>query len=302
MLLSKASAVARRAAHVARTQGFKGLLHAARRRVTGGRARCLDEGVALVRGRRGLEIGGPSELFSAGGALPLYPHVASLDGCNFSHRTLWEGELGEGTTFRYDPRRPPGTQWIREAIELTDIPDGQYEVVLSSHTLEHVANPVRALLEWIRVLGQEGALILVLPHKETTFDHLRATTDLEHLWRDHAEGVDEGDRTHLADVLAHHDLSRDPGVGSRSEFEARCRDNERIRAIHHHVFDTRLATALVASVGLEIAAVEALLPSHIVVMAEKPASWAPGRRAAVPGALETWLERSPFEADRRPRR
>ena len=31
-----------------------------------------------------------------------------------------------------------------------------YDVLLSSHTLEHIANPLRALSEWKRIVGDDG--------------------------------------------------------------------------------------------------------------------------------------------------
>jgi hypothetical protein len=57
--------------------------------------------------------------------------------------------------------------------------------VLSSHCLEHVANPILALREWLRVMTPDGTLVLVLPHKEGTFDHQRPTTTLGHMIDDY---------------------------------------------------------------------------------------------------------------------
>jgi SAM-dependent methyltransferase len=115
--------------------------------------------------KRGIEIGGPSpEIFGP----HIYPAITSLDNVNF--KTTWEGSIQEGNTFVFHPSRPPGRQYIREATALVDIPSASYDFLLSSHTLEHTANPILALREWLRVLKDNGVVVLVLPHKEGTFD------------------------------------------------------------------------------------------------------------------------------------
>jgi SAM-dependent methyltransferase len=43
--------------------------------------------------------------------------------------------------------------------------DGKYDFVFSSHCLEHIWLPQKALKEWLRILKPEGFLVLFLPHK-----------------------------------------------------------------------------------------------------------------------------------------
>ena len=283
---------------VLQRHGIRGLLMRAGRRILPRKARCSRLCAVLLEGRSGLEIGGPSELFSARGVLPVYPVVSRVDNCNFASHTLWEGRIEEGLTFRFDPSKPPGRQYIAEAGDLSPIPAERYDFVLSSHTLEHSANPLQALREWTRVLGIGGVLVLVLPHKEGTFDHQRPVTSLSHLEADLAEGTTESDLTHLPEILALHDLSRDPAAGTRAAFAARCELNAENRCLHHHVFDTSLAVAVVDHMGLQILGVEALLPFHIIVVARKLAA---GEKPDNTGYREPTGEhfrRSPFEADR----
>jgi hypothetical protein len=45
---------------------------------------------------KGLEIGGPSEMFSNNGYIPLYKIVKCLDGINFSNDTIWTGKMRGG--------------------------------------------------------------------------------------------------------------------------------------------------------------------------------------------------------------
>src|SRR5438874_2000724 len=48
-----------------------------------------------LRLRRGLEIGGPSELMKDEGPIPIYDVLRSLDNCLYSGSTIWTGEVRE---------------------------------------------------------------------------------------------------------------------------------------------------------------------------------------------------------------
>ncbi|MBM4131369.1 class I SAM-dependent methyltransferase, partial [bacterium] len=207
-----------------RSGGAGALLVAAWRRVRPHRVRGFAARRADFAGLTGLELGGPSPLFGPRGSLPVYPVAGRLDNVNFSHRTAWEGAIREGETFRFRPGADPGTQFVAEAGSLPFVDDAAYDFVLSSHCLEHLANPLAALAEWRRVLRPGGSLVLVVPHRDGTFDHRRPVTSLNHLEADLERGTDEGDLTHLEEILRLHDLARDPGAGDGAAFAARSRD------------------------------------------------------------------------------
>jgi len=61
---------------------------------------------------------------------------------------------------------------------------------------------------------------------------------------DYANNVGEDDLTHLPEILALHDLSRTKRRHLRNNSTSRCLDNIFQEAIHHHVFDTHTALAL----------------------------------------------------------
>jgi SAM-dependent methyltransferase len=198
-----------------------------------------------LTGKRGLEIGGPSTVFSpaAQGKYtpipPVYSIAASVDNCNFGTDTTWSrGEAGH--TFRYLPDKEPGLQYIHDATELTSIADGTYDFLLASHILEHLANPLRALKEFHRVLKPRGWVLILVPNQVHTFDHRRPVTTFAHLQADFAAGTNEGDLTHLDEILALHDLERDRPAGSPEEFRERCLRNRELRCMHHHVFSLEL--------------------------------------------------------------
>ncbi len=197
---------------------------------------------AFFYNKKGLEIGGPTQLFRKNQALPLYGLCESLDGCNFSSDTIWEGKIDK--TYSYDKGKPPGHQYICEADNLSGIPDEKYDFLISCHSLEHIANPVKALLEWRRVLKPNGILCIIVPEKAYTFDHNRQYTTMDHLIDDYKNNTDESDLTHLEEILQLHDLSKDPGAGGAEKFKARSVANYQNRCFHHHVYNIPLLKAL----------------------------------------------------------
>lgn len=262
------------------------------------RAACAKLCEERVSGKVGLEIGGPSGIFSRRGLLPVYRHAARMDNCNFATQTVWEGEIQEGTAFRPEGRSASGAQFIREASDLTGIADETYDFVCSSHTLEHVANPLRAMAEWLRVLRVGGTLVLVLPHKDRTFDHRRPVTALDHVIEDQARNIGEDDLSHLEEILELHDLSQDPAAGDFEAFKARSLENRVNRCLHHHVFDTDLAVRLVDHAGLQILAVEGAGAFNIIVQSSKPSPDSSPDNQTFLADTAAFRRDSPFPMDR----
>jgi SAM-dependent methyltransferase len=287
-----------RLAFVLKSRGLSGTLRAVVGRVFAPRAHCFRESGPLLASKVGLEIGGPSSVFSRRGLFPVYAVVGGLDNCNFSPNTLWKGAIREGSTFRYDKEHAPGHQYILEASDLAVIPSNTYDFVLSSHTLEHTANPLRALQEWLRVLKAHGLLVLVLPHKDGTFDHRRPVTPLEHIIEDFERGTTEEDLTHLPEILALHDLSRDPEAGDFAAFKVRSEGNVENRCLHHHVFDSEAVVRLIDHLGLELHAVEPIRPYHIFAVAEKLSKGQLAHNELFRGSGAEYRRRSPFPSDR----
>ena len=209
----------------------------------------VDNYLSYAVGRKGVEIGGPSVLFKT--ALPVYKKIKSLDCVNFSGQTLWEGGIKAGLNFQFIGQRI-GYQFLSEATDLADIADGSYDLVLSSNCLEHIANPIKALLEWRRVLMKGGVLILVLPNKAVNFDHNRPITSLDHLVEDFRKNTSERDLTHLSEILNLHDLSKDPMAGDLESFRKRSLDNYNNRTLHHHVFDQGVIKAMLQYAGFDV--------------------------------------------------
>lgn len=267
-----APSLGQRLARRLRSGGVRWLVDAVRDRLAPPRPAMRDSVLAALAARRGLEIGGPSRVFGPRGPLPVYPRAARIDNVNFATETAWEAQLRDGGEFRFAASHAPGTQWLREATELTGLGAAAYDFVLSSHCLEHVANPLAALREWRRVTRDGGHLVLILPDPTKTFDHRRPVTTLAHLREDFARHTREDDQTHLAEILASHDVARDAGVGSAEEFAARAARNAENRCLHHHVFDLALMSGALAETGWRVVATEAVRPIHLVAFAQKDAA------------------------------
>jgi ubiquinone/menaquinone biosynthesis C-methylase UbiE len=118
----------------------------------------------LITAKTALEIGGPSEIFST--VFRVYDKIEHLDIVDFSDSSIWH---------------PKSRSVI--VSEATDLKvDGPYDLVMASHVLEHIANPLKAVLEWKRV-SPGGHIVIVTPVKERTFDHNREATPFDHLWK-----------------------------------------------------------------------------------------------------------------------
>ncbi len=246
-----------------------------------------------LRGKRALEIGGPTIYFDDHGVLPIYGELATVDNCQFSERTVWTGAVA--TQFRYHPRKSPGHQFICDGTHLTPIKSGSYDCFLASHCLEHIANPLRALAEWRRILTADGLGLILLPHKEVTFDWRRPVTPLAHMVADHERDVGEDDSTHFEEIMSLHDLSKTPEYPDLEAFRARCFANHAQRAMHQHVFTTHSAVELIDYAGFQALQVDAMRPNHIAILMRK--SEARDNRALLAPSAG-WRSRSPFEADR----
>jgi SAM-dependent methyltransferase len=265
-------------------------------RATGHYSRRLpDSFIAPLSGAHALEIGGPSAVFGASGLLPVYPVLAGVDGVQWSAETMWHS-LDAQQGYRPDGERS-GELHVIDGIDLDPLSDAAYDAVLSSHVLEHIANPLRALGAWRRVTRPGGHLLIVVPHMAGTFDHQRPLTPLSHMIEDLERDVGEDDLTHVEETLRLHDRSRDSEPGDQETWAERRRRNATTRLLHHHTFTTPGALVLFDHAGLELIAVETRFPHDIYVLGR----WPSGAERADNTAFLTERRRSPFRVDYRTR-
>ena len=137
--------------------------------------RVFIENKLLFIDKKGIEIGGPSKVFKETGAFPIYNVIKNLDNINYSSETFWSS-IEEGNNYCFQDSKEHGRQIIADAVDLSKISNDSYDFMLASHIIEHVANPLKALLEWKRILKKNGILVIIAPDMRRTYDRKRALT------------------------------------------------------------------------------------------------------------------------------
>jgi SAM-dependent methyltransferase len=72
--------------------------------------------------------------------------------------------------------------------------DKSVDFVFASHVIEHFPDPIAALEEWIRVARRY--VVLVVPHRDRTFDRDRPVTPVEELLERHRSGFHSDEDRH----------------------------------------------------------------------------------------------------------
>jgi len=123
---------------------------------------------------------------------------------------------------------------IADGENLRAFRDCSLDFVVASHVVEHLRNPIGAIDSWTRSLKDEGYLILVIPHKNFTFDKDRSITPISHLADDAEHPSNERDFNHYREYAEFVQKQ----TGENIEIEAR-RLRDSSFSIHMHVFDNQ---------------------------------------------------------------
>lgn len=143
---------------------------------------------------------------------------------------------------------------IRDAHDLSPIADNSIDFIASSHTIEHLVNPLLALKEWVRVLKPGGTMYSVIPNYRNTFDHKREPTSLEHLVEDLREGNTSSDWFHICEFLRNYDCEKDfVFKGDKDKHFEEFIQAPNLRT-HYHVFDLPLCYSMHEYIGLRTSA------------------------------------------------
>jgi len=185
----------------------------------------------ITKDMSGVEIGGPSSTGS-----DIYKSTRNLDNVVFAKETVWEKHSNnynfiEGKT---------GKTIFNDAVNITNVRDATYDFLFASHCLEHIANPLKALKEWLRIIKDDGHIILILPEKSFCFDHKRQISSFSSILSQYEKDVGEDDLSTLQEILANHDLSMDLPAGTFQQFKERSLRNFENRCLHHYVYSPEL--------------------------------------------------------------
>ncbi len=97
---------------------------------------------------------------------------------------------------------------LDDAETLATIGESRFDFLVAGHVLEHVRNPMHAILAWLRVVKPGGRIYLIVPDKRRTFDRHRVRTTLEHHILDYLQPSAQRDLEHYleyARYVYHHE-------------------------------------------------------------------------------------------------
>ena len=181
----------------------------------------------ITNNKMGVEIGGPS--FYTGSII--YKNALNMDNVIFSSTTVWSNHTPE---YNYYSGK------TGNSVNISNVDNKTYDFVFGSHCLEHIANPLKAIYEWLRIVKDGGFIIMILPEKSQCFDHKRSVSSFSTLLSQYNKNVGEDDLSTLSEILENHDLSMDPPAGDLHNFTRRSLDNYNNRCLHHYVYSPDL--------------------------------------------------------------
>jgi SAM-dependent methyltransferase len=185
----------------------------------------------IVHNKFGVEIGGPSST-----GVFIYKNVYNMDNVIFSKNTIWSNHTEEYNFYQ----NKKGKVIINDAVNISNIENDYYDFCFSSHSLEHIANPLKAIKEWLRIIKKNGYIIIIVPEKSVCFDHKREYSKFSTLLSQYVKNVGEDDLSTLPEILINHDLSLDLPAGDLGSFTKRSLDNFNNRCLHHYVYNDEL--------------------------------------------------------------
>jgi SAM-dependent methyltransferase len=186
----------------------------------------------ITNNKLGIEIGGPS---SHTGNI-IYENASSIDNVIFSKDTVWSSHTEDYNYYK----NKKGKVIINDAVNISLIQNENYDFCFSSHSLEHIANPLKAINEWLRIIKKDGYIIVIVPEKSVCFDHKRNYSNFSTLLSQYEKNVGEDDLSTLSEILMNHDLNMDPPAGDIKSFTKRSLDNFNNRCLHHYVYNDDL--------------------------------------------------------------
>ncbi len=137
--------------------------------------------------------------------------------------------------------------------ELTAVADNCYDFCISNHVLEHLEDPLKALLNWLRVLKPGGILYLSVPLPDNIVDRRRQSSPLDHLINDHR--LPEKDQTEYLRLRTEHFVDFVRGAemyAGRDDAFCRAKAEELLAmnySIHYHVFAEDVLRQLLGAVS-----------------------------------------------------
>lgn len=203
-----------------------------------------------------LEIGGPTLLFTNDYPFPIYNLFNKIDNIN-----LYDMK-DSFTTIKTSVNNSIYNTTYSDISQI----DNRYDILISSHCIEHVANPIKFLNDYKKILNNDSDsyILTFLPNKSEFWDSIRDTTTIDHLISDFLNNTEEDDKTHKDEnLLVNHPYKinvNHPDKPSNISYEEMVENNVNYRIMHHHCFDLNLCVQLHEYLNFETLA--CFIPSY----------------------------------------
>ena len=202
--------------------------------------------INLLENKKGIEFGGPTELFESNRYNMLLYQYIMLDGGNLFEHNYFQDSITD--QFLY--MNKVGRQLNIDCAKLSDVQSitDKYDFVVTSHVIEHIANPIKAIKSWSDyIIKPNGYILSIIPDYRFCFDRNRPLTTIEHLLEDYKNDIGEDDKTHIEEQKKLHDWT----CGGHKEFYELCENNHKTRVVHHHTFTPETVNQLYIESGLK---------------------------------------------------
>ncbi|RQD83847.1 glycosyltransferase, partial [Methanosalsum natronophilum] len=175
-----------------------------------------------IRGE-GIEIGALHQPLK----IPNNVSIHYVDRLSFEELRSQYPELAESYIVRPDI--------LDDAQKLEHITDGKFDFCIANHVLEHMSDPIGALINWMRVLKPGGILYLSVLDIDNSLDTGRDLTTLEHLIADHSDSSDSKNFYHYIECAKYWNKLSDD-----NEIQRFAQENyEKNYSIHYHTFNRK---------------------------------------------------------------
>jgi SAM-dependent methyltransferase len=191
-----------------------------------------------------LEIAGPTLLFTKDYKFSIYDIFPNIDNINLYNLK---------DSYKFTKNSDNNKLYNNTYSDIKDIKK-EYNIIINSHVIEHMANPINTLNEYKKVLSKNGYILSFIPNKSVFWDKTRETTSFEHLLNDFTSNKEEDDDTHVEENLSvEHPfkLMNEHPDRPNGTFEDLCNNNVNNRIMHHHCFDLDLVKKLHEHIGFE---------------------------------------------------
>jgi len=219
--------------------------------------------VEELDGKFGIEFGGPSDLFNDRllkvNGKSFYDYV-TLDGGNIFDNNVFQKNLNN--KFIYNNK--VGTQYNIDCVNVDKI-EKKYDFILTSHVIEHIANPIKVIKKWSNLLNDDGYIFCIIPDYRYCFDKDREETTIDHLIEDFMNSVDEKDDNHFYDNLnnKNHPWRNNPN------WKELCLNNIDTRVMHHHTFTEHTVKKMFEYCGYDVIENIFIEPYQIINLSKK---------------------------------